>query len=82
MSDNERGAGAVVRRILLFVVSAAMVGAGVYFVLMPFRCVLGLADGECWVIGKLVIGGGAMIILGGYLLWDDFVSPWMSKQPR
>jgi hypothetical protein len=70
-----------VRRILLFVVSAAMLGAGVYLVWMPFRCMLGFADGECWVIGKLVIGGGAMIVFGGYLLWDDFVSPWRLRQP-
>jgi hypothetical protein len=74
--------GNLVRRILLFVFSAAALGAGVYLVWMPFRCALGFADGECWVIGKLVVGGAVMILVGGYLLWDDFVSPWMSKQAK
>jgi hypothetical protein len=52
-----------------------MLGAGGYLIWMPFRCMLGFAEGECWVFGKLVIGGGIMIVLGGYLLGDPFVSP-------
>jgi hypothetical protein len=63
------------RRILLFIVSVAIIGGGACLEWFSFRCVLGFAEGTCMVPLRLVSGGGVMIALGGYLLWDDLFGP-------
>lgn len=54
------------RRLLLFLFSIGLLGAGVY--------VLSICLRHPTIYGMLRIGFGAMflIALGGFLLWDDF----------
>jgi len=34
------------------------------------------------IYGKLVFAGAFMIAIGGYLLWDEFVSPRLHKSSQ
>jgi hypothetical protein len=68
------------RRILLFAISTAFLGGGAYLLWLQLRCVNGLAPGTCYVMGRAIIGGAMLVVVGGYLLWDDFVTPWLRKQ--
>jgi hypothetical protein len=53
------------RRLILLVLYAAMLLAGFYL----------LAIGAAGPLFKFVLGGAFLAGLGGYLLWEDFVSP-------
>ena len=56
------------RKALLFVIATAMVAGGLYL----------LAAELLWasvIYFKFVIGGGALVALGAYLLWEDFILP-------
>jgi hypothetical protein len=72
----------MVRRILLFLFSSGLLGAGAWLVWGQFKCVLGLVEGVCYFGGKLAMAGGFMTFLGGYVLWEDFIIRWWSKQKR
>ena len=56
------------RKVLLFLLAAAMIAGGVYLLteeLLTARV----------VYGKLVVAGGFLIVMGRYLLWADFIAP-------
>ena len=59
------------RRAILFVFSSALLGGGTYLLWLQLRCMLGWADGTCYVMGRALLAGAFLIALGGYLLWDD-----------
>ncbi len=56
------------RKLLLLIVSVAMILGGLYWLIAQ----LVLAD---IVYFKFVIAAAALITLGAYLLWTDFVAP-------
>jgi hypothetical protein len=59
-----------VRKTLLFVISVAMVVAGLLMIVFELSAPMprGLT---------LFVAGGAMLaFLGLYLLWEDFIAPW------
>jgi hypothetical protein len=57
------------RKILLFVISVAMVVCGL--LMIAFDLLAPIPRG-----GLLLIGGGATLaFLGLYLLWEDFIAP-------
>ena len=56
------------RKIILLVMSIAMVGGGLYW----------LAVQLLWspiIHFKFVIGAAVLVTLGTYLLWEDFIAP-------
>jgi hypothetical protein len=65
-----------VRRILLFLFASALLCAGGYLL---FVC---LEHPSFY--GMLRAGGVAIVFvgLGGYLLWDDFISPRLQRENR
>ena len=67
------------RKIALFVVSAAVLSAGPDLLWLQFRCVLGFAEGTCHFGGGFAVAGASLVCLGGYLLWEDFISLLASK---
>lgn len=67
--------GTEMRRALLFVVSAAIILGGACLEWSFFRCMLGFTNGPCRVPFGLVFGGGSMISIAGYMLWDDLFGP-------
>jgi hypothetical protein len=71
--------GGQVRRGILCVFAIVVLSAGAYILWLEFKCMLGFAEGDCYVIGWAVIGGAAMVTLGGYLLWDDLVAPRLKR---
>jgi hypothetical protein len=56
------------RKLLLFIIAIAMVGGGLYLVgaelLLARR-----------IYPQFLVGGGLLVLFGGYLLWADFVAP-------
>jgi len=60
------------RKALLLIISIAMIAGGLYLV----------AAELLWatrIYFKVVIGGGALMSLGAYLLWEDFIGPLFGK---
>ena len=57
-----------IRKLLLFIIAIAMVGGGLYLV----GAELLLARRIC---PQFLVGGGLLVLFGGYLLWVDFVAP-------
>ena len=55
------------RRVLLFVVASALLSAGLYLLYLQF------VSGNA--LGKVTMVGFTMALLGGYLLWADFIAP-------
>ena len=56
------------RKALLFTVASAMIVGRAYLLLAEFF----------WatvIYFKAVLGGSALIGVGGYLLWEDFIAP-------
>ena len=56
------------RKALLFTVASAMIVGRAYLLLAEFF----------WatvIYFKAVLGGSALVVLGGYLLWEDFIAP-------
>ncbi|MEW6640906.1 MAG: hypothetical protein AB1586_10415 [Pseudomonadota bacterium] len=56
------------RKVILFLLAAAMISGGVYLLaaeLLTARI----------LYSRLVVAGGFLIVLGGYLLWTDFIAP-------
>lgn len=56
------------RKLLLFVVSAAMLVGGLYWLVVELL----LVDR---IYFRFVIGGAVLATLGAYLLWIDFIAP-------
>jgi hypothetical protein len=56
------------RKLLSFVVASAIFGCGVWLAIAQFL----------WsdiIFGKLLIGAGFLMALGGYWLWADHIGP-------
>lgn len=66
----------VTRRILLFLFAGALIVAGLY--------VFSLAISHPTFYGVVRLGGGALIMagLGGFLIWDDFVKPFVKRDKQ
>jgi hypothetical protein len=58
------------RKLLLFVISVAMVVGGLYWLWFE-------VFSAAHIYGRLIAGGVLLTLLGGYLLWIDFVGPWL-----
>jgi hypothetical protein len=58
------------RKLLLFVISVAMVLAGLFFL---WGELMWLQHHS--IRGIFVIGSAMLVVLGAYLLWEDFISP-------
>jgi hypothetical protein len=56
------------RKILILILSAAMVLAGAYLLILQLL----ISD---IIYFKIVIGAAALITLGAYLLWVDIIAP-------
>jgi undecaprenyl pyrophosphate phosphatase UppP len=56
------------RKIILFLLCAAMIAAGFYGI--AFELVFAEH-----ILYRLVIGAGMVAAFGGYLIWTDFVAP-------
>ena len=56
------------RKVLLFVLAAAMLGGGLYGVFFELEY-------AAHVFWRLVIGAGMLATFGGYLIWTDFIAP-------
>jgi hypothetical protein len=62
------------RKILLFVISVAMVVCGLLAIASDFLAPIPRG-------GKLLIAGGAMLaFVGLYLLWEDFIAPLFTRR--
>lgn len=70
----------MIRRSILFLFSSGLFCAGAYLLWLQGICLFGFVDGTCYVMGRAVMGGAAMTVLGGYLLWDEFISRWWSQR--
>jgi len=70
------------RRIILLVVSIALLAGGAYLLLPQLVCLLGFARQSCAVRGWGFVLAGFLTFLGSYLLWDDFVRPWLSRSDK
>ena len=57
-----------VRKLLLLIISIAMLGGGLYLV----GAQLLIAH---QFLGRFFAGGALLILFGGYLLWVDFIAP-------
>jgi|GEM_PF-3702773 hypothetical protein len=68
------------RRILLVLFSTVLLGVGIYVIWLALRCMSGFVPGVCHVMGIEVMAGAGMTALGGYLLWDEFFSQWLTKR--
>jgi len=75
-------AGSYMRRIILLVVSIALLAGGAYLLLPQLVCLLGFARQSCAVRGWGFVLAGFLTFLGSYLLWDDFVRPWLSRSDK
>ena len=60
------------RKLFSFTVAAAIFGAGVYLLVVH-------AFGAWTVYGKVLVLAGALIGVGGWWLWADFVAPPLGK---
>jgi hypothetical protein len=58
------------RRLLLFVLSGAMLIGGLYFA--AFELLFARI-----IIFRLAAGAVVLACFGGYLIWTDFVAPWL-----
>jgi hypothetical protein len=56
------------RKLILLVLSSAMLIGGLYL------AVFGLRFGGI-IFFRLVVGGGLLVFAGGYLIWTDFIAP-------
>ena len=59
-----------VRKVLVFVISTAMLVGGLYLVTSE----VSVAD---IIYFRFVIAGALVAVLGGYLLWTDIVAPML-----
>ena len=68
------------RRIALFLLASALLGGGAYLLSSRVECKLGFTPEGCDPIPVRMLAMVAfMIFLGGYVLWTDFLMPWLSK---
>jgi hypothetical protein len=63
-----------VRKILLFVISVAMVVGGL--LMIAFELLAPMPRG----MTLLVAGGATLSFLGLYLLWEDFIAPLFTRR--
>lgn len=56
------------RRALLFVIASALLSTGLYLLYLQL-----VVSGNA--MGKVTLVGFTMALLGGYLLWADFIAP-------
>jgi hypothetical protein len=66
-----------IRRLILFLFSTALIGASGYVGWLEIRCASGLTEGSCALSGRISTAAATMMLVGGYLLWDDFIGPWI-----
>ncbi len=57
-----------IRKLLLFIIAIAMVGGGLYLVGAELLLARRISP-------QFLVGGGLLVLFGGYLLWVDFVAP-------
>ena len=67
------------RRILLLVLVLALLAAGAYSLSLQLACLFGLRP-ECSVRGFGLMAAGFMSVIGGYLLWEEFLRGWLLKR--
>jgi hypothetical protein len=74
-----QGAG-YLRRIVLFLLAITLLGGGAYLLLSRVECEFGVAPLRCDPIPvRMLVMVAFMIFLGAYVLWADFLMPWLSK---
>jgi predicted tellurium resistance membrane protein TerC len=74
MPKNQQVKIATWRKILLFVISVAMVVVGL--LLLAFGLLAAMPRG-----GLLFVAGGATLaFIGLYLLWEDFIAPMFARR--
>jgi hypothetical protein len=74
-----RGTGNL-RRIALFLLASALLGGGAYLLSSRIECQLEITPGRCDPIPLRMLAMVAfMIFLGAYVLWIDFLMPWLSN---
>jgi hypothetical protein len=70
----------VIRRVILFLLAGALLGAGAYLLFLRAQCDLGLTPGGCYPIQVRMLAMVAfMMSLGGYVLLTEFLVPWLGK---
>ena len=68
-------AGDAVRRVLSFMVATAILALGLLFVAVELFYV-------AYISGWSVMGATALIALGGYWLWEDFIAPPLKDEAK
>ena len=63
------------RRIALFLLASALLGGGAYLLLARVECQFGCDPIPMRMLAMVAF----MIFLGAYVLWTDFLMPWLSK---
>jgi len=63
------------RRVILFVISIVILGAGAY--LLWHEVFLASV-----IRGRLLMASACLMTVGGYLLWQDFVAPLLAKSKQ
>jgi hypothetical protein len=68
------------RRAILFLFASAVLGGGALLLSLRFKCELGFAHGVCPPIQvRLLAMVAFLIFLGGFVLWTEFIMPWLSE---
>ena len=65
----------MVRRVIVFVFSVALLGAGGYLIYERLACMLGLLDYSCHFRVIVMLAAVSMAFLGAYILWADIIRP-------
>jgi hypothetical protein len=61
------------RKLLLLAMALTMVCGGLYVAVADFL----------WtpiIHGKFVVGAAVLVVIGSYLLWADFLAPWLGMK--
>ena len=60
--------------ILFITFYSSLLCGGIYLLAFQGACVMGLLQGTCYYGGIIALASGFMIMFGGFLLWNDFVT--------
>jgi len=61
-----------IRKLFIFVVATAMLICGLYFLAAELFLVHR-------VFLRIIIAASMLTTMGGYLLWADFIAPWLAE---
>ena len=62
-----------VRRAIVLVLGAAMIAGGSWLLYEQLTA-------STIIYGKFLLGGGALVIIGLMLLWEDFIAPLFARK--